>query len=310
MQRIVLAYGEVLWDMLPSGPQLGGAPFNFCYRVNSLGDVGWMVSRLGRDELGRRAWERIATLGMDTRFVQWDEEAPTGTVNVDLSDPNRPDFTIVPGVAYDNTQTNDDLLKAAGLAECICFGTLMQRTAIARRTLRRLLDAAQNAARLLDINLRKDCYTRETILDSLRAADVLKLNDDEAQTLARMFEFGDAHIPEFCARMREQWGLREIVVTLGERGAFASDAAEGVHVPGYRVELVDTCGSGDAFTAGYLHRRMRGEPLAACCELGNALGAMVAGQSGATAPIPPESVRAFILQEHERVEDARLADYA
>ncbi len=304
MQRTVLAFGELLWDLLPSGPTLGGAPFNFVYRVNSLGDRGLMVSRLGRDELGERAWAQVESLGMDGRLIQWDDDAPTGTVQVDLSDPNRPDFHIVPAVAYDRIEATPELLEAATEADCICFGTLIQRTPTARRTLEAVLDVAPDALKLLDINLRKDCFTRETIVSSLRAADILKLNDDEACDLSSMFGVGAPEYPGFCEQMMSQWDLTHCVVTLGERGAYAASAeGERVQVPGYKVELADTCGSGDAFTAGFIHRLLRGAPLAECCKLGNALGALVASQKGATGRIPPERLKAFTTEGTESTEN-------
>ncbi|MFW6188995.1 MAG: carbohydrate kinase family protein [Planctomycetota bacterium] len=310
VQHTVLAYGETLWDLLPSGPQLGGAPFNFCYRVDELGDLGLMVTRLGRDELGRKAWDRIVALGMDTRLVQWDEEASTGTVEVDLTDPNNPDFHIVPGVAYDDIEVTDELLEAAEEADMVCFGTLIQRTARSRRTLHRALEAASEALRLLDINLRKECYTRETVARSLRRADVLKLNDDEAGELASMFGFSEPDLRGFCDLAMDRWNLSHVVVTLGEAGAFAADeAGERVHVPGFRVELVDACGSGDAFTAGFAHRLLRGRSLEECCRLGNAFGALVATHDGATTPVPLETVREFLDREHDRVGEPELDDY-
>jgi fructokinase len=310
MHKTVLAFGEVLWDLLPSGPALGGAPFNFAYRASSLGDGGLMVSRLGRDELGERAWRRLEALGMDGRLIQWDEAHPTGTVRVDLSDPNRPDFHIVPDAAYDQIEPTPELLRAAASADCICYGTLIQRTPAARQTLAVVLNAGGRAAKLLDINLRKDCYTRETIVASLREADVLKLNDDEACALAGMFGVGAPELPGFCEAMIEQWDLTHCVVTLGERGAFAmSEHGERVYVPGYKVELADTCGSGDAFSAGFIHRLLRGRPLAECCELGCALGAMVATQKGATEPISPARLEAFLAAAHERTAEPGLSKY-
>ncbi len=310
MKKTVIAYGETLWDLLPAGPQLGGAPFNFCYRVKSLGDRGLMVTRLGRDQLGRKAMDRIVELGMDTRFIQWDEGLPTGTVEVDLSDPNNPDFTIVPDVAYDNIQLSEELLEAAAGADCICFGTLVQRSATARETLRRVLEASPDSLKLLDINLRRDCWTEGTVASSLRRADVLKLNDQEAERLEEMFGMRASSVPEFAQAVMVDWDLSHCVVTFGEKGAFAADTAgEEAYAPGYRVELVDTCGSGDAFTAGFARRLLRGEPLAACCELGNALGAMVAGQDGATIPIPLEDVRDFLDREHERIARPDLVEY-
>jgi len=310
MRKTVLAFGEVLWDLLPTGAALGGAPFNFVYRAGSLGDRGLMVSRLGRDELGERAWRRLKALGMDGRLIQWDDDHPTGTVQVDLSDPNRPAFHIVPGVAYDHIEPRPELLQAAAGADCICYGTLIQRTPTSRRTLEELLGAAGRALKLLDINLRKDCYTHETIVASLREADILKLNDDEACELAGMFGLPAPDFPGFCEQMMAQWDLTYCVVTLGERGAFAASArGERVYVPGYKVELADACGAGDAFTAGFIHCLLRGAPLADCCDLGCALGALVASQQGATEPIPPDRLEAFAAAAHERVAEPQLQDY-
>ena len=154
MRRTVVAFGEILWDLLPTGPKLGGAPFNFAYRVNSLGDRGIIVSRLGRDDLGKRAWEQASSLGMESTFVQWDENAPTGRVEITLDENRNPDYFIVPGVAYDNVEVTQSLLDFAPGADCFCFGTLMQRTPTARRTLEQLVEASEKALKLLDINLR------------------------------------------------------------------------------------------------------------------------------------------------------------
>ncbi len=310
MAKSVLAYGETLWDLLPGGAQLGGAPFNFAYRVQSLGDLAHIVTRLGKDELGRRAAARIDDLGMDTRFVQWDREAPTGTVEVDLDDPNNPDFYIVPGVAYDHIEVTDELRDAAAEADCLCFGTLIQRTETSRDTLEELLGEAGGAVKLLDINLRTDCYDRHTVTESLKHSDVLKLNDAEVAELDEMLELGTADAPEFAELMIEEWALSDCVVTFGERGAFAASAeGQQVYCPGYRVGLVDTCGSGDAFSAGFVHRLLRGHLLAECCELGNALGALVATRDGATAPISLDEVQEFLEQEHERIAEPGLSGF-
>ena len=131
IQRTVLAFGELLWDLLPDGMTLGGAPFNFAYRVNCLGDRGLIVSRLGRDDLGRQAVDKIVALGMAATFVQWDRRHPTGTVQVSFDPQGRPDYVIVPDVAYDRVEVSPGLLAAAREADCICFGTLSQRSATA-----------------------------------------------------------------------------------------------------------------------------------------------------------------------------------
>ena len=302
--KTILAFGEVLWDVFPTAARLGGAPFNFACRVDSLGDRGIIASRLGRDELGRKAREEIGTLGLDAGLVQWDDERPTGTVPVTVDEKGNPHFIITPDVAYDCIETTELLLKAAGRADCIAFGTLIQRTPVSRRALERVLDASGPAPKLLDINLRRDCYTAETIRASLERADVLKLNGEEMQHLAALLGMGEPSTAEFAARMLDICSLSHCLVTLGEGGAFAASArGERAYVPGHRVEVADTCGSGDAFAAGFIHRLLRGSPLAECCELGNALGAMVASQEGATGRIAPQELEDFMASARERVVD-------
>ncbi len=307
MRKTILAYGEVLWDLLPGGPLLGGAPLNFAYRVNCLGDRGIMASRLGEDELGRNARRTMDELGMDISLMQHDADRPTGTVPVTLDERGNPDFVIIPDVAYDYIEPTAELLQSAGQADCICFGTLIQRTATSRRTLGQILDAGAGVLKLLDINFRRDCYTHETILDSLQRADVLKCNDDEAAELAAMFDMGDVGVASFCDLAMARWSLRACVVTLGERGALAASAdGEKLYAPGYACEVIDTCGAGDAFTAGFACRLLRGRSLADCCELGNAVGAMVASQRGATTPITPEQVDRFLADAPPRTSEPSL----
>src|SRR5882724_6812198 len=184
MQKTVLSFGETLWDLFPSGPALGGAPFNLAYRIHSLGDRGMIVTRIGRDQLGREASQRIAGWGMDAAQVQLDDRYPTGTVKVTLDDKGNPEYFIVPKVAYDFIEVTRELLQLAAEADCICFGTLVQREEASRLSLHRLLDAAGRAVKFLDINLRQDCYFRETIAESLTKANILKLNLSEAHYLA------------------------------------------------------------------------------------------------------------------------------
>lgn len=302
MPKTILAFGEVLWDLLPTGEQLGGAPFNFAYRVSNLGDRGVMASRLGCDERGDRAAERIVGLGLDLTHIQRGGERPTGTVPVTFDENRQPTFIITPDVAFDYIEPTEALLAAAGEADCVCFGTLIQRAAKSREALHRVLDAAGDAVKLLDINLRKDCYTRETVADSLARADVLKLNDAEACELDETLGLrAGGDLRRTAAALGERFALRAVVVTLGPRGALAVAAdGQAAYSPGYVVELVDPVGAGDAFTAGFVHKYLRGATLDECCDYGNALGGLVAMQEGATAPLTTDDVEAFLAGEHER----------
>ena len=311
MRKTILAFGETLWDMLPTGAKLGGAPFNFVYRVNSLGDRGIMVSRLGRDGLGQEAMENIRSLGMSTDYIQRDETRPTGSVEVSFDEKNNPDYVIIPEVAYDYIETTDALLSVAAEADCFCFGTLIQRSNKSRQTLYRMLDAADRAVKLLDINLRRNCFSIDTVTASLKAANILKLNDAEAIQLAQMLEIPDEGVNMISQRLIEQYALDCCVVTLGNRGAFATTAGgEKSYVPGYEVSLADSLGSGDAFTAGFINKYIRGEQLADCCRYGNALGAIVATQEGATSPIGKKDISDFLTSERNRICDPVVKNFA
>jgi fructokinase len=301
MKKTIFAFGELLWDILPSCTILGGAPFNFAYRVNSLGDTGLMVSRLGRDELGRKALDQVVQLGLDTTYIQWDDHLPTGTVQVSFGEDNKPDYVIVPQVAYDRIELTDALVDAVSTADCLCFGTLSQRSEESRKTIEQLLERADISLKLLDINLRKDCYSLETIIFSLQKADVLKLNEDEAHQLGRMLDVSHENIPEFCEEMLTKWYLKHCVVTLGEKGAFAMSAGgERVYVPGYKVKLADSIGSGDAFSAGFVSKLLRGMSISQATRFGNVLGALVATKEGATSEVTLDEIGLFHNQNYER----------
>lgn len=288
--RTILAYGELLWDVFPTGEVLGGAPANFGYRVNSLGHRARLITRLGRDELGKKAAEIVAQNGMSLDCVQWDQTFPTGTVPITLAPDGSPDFTILPNVAYDHIEFTPQLRDFAAEADCICFGTLIQRAETSRKTLYALLDAAPQALKVLDLNLRRDCYSNDTISSSLDRANILKLNEQEAQTLSGLF-----NLPEDCALFApaavKRWNLDCCIVTLGARGlAAADDAGHVVQRPAHKIKVVDTCGAGDAFTAGFLHARFENQSFADCCDYANALGALVAQTRGGTEPVPKEHI--------------------
>jgi fructokinase len=289
--KTILAFGETLWDLLPTGPVLGGAPCNFAYRVNSLGDRAILVTRLGRDELGKKAFELLRRLGLDTSFVQWDDARPTGTVPVTIDEKGVPDFTITPDVAYDHIEVTDELRRLIPSVDCIYCGTLVQRSERSRLSLSDLLVAKRGSGApvFLDLNLRKDCYTRSTVDESLKRATLVKLNETEAAEISSV-RGAVAQARELHARTKGP-----VVITMGDRGVVAVDgrSRDLVSLPGWKVPVVDTIGSGDAFSAAFLHCWLNGRPLEECCFFGNALGAMVARTAGATAPISVNELNRF-----------------
>ena len=311
MAKTVLSFGEVLWDLLPDATILGGAPFNFAYRINSLGDRGYMISRLGDDELGDQAFSQVVKLGLETTFLQRDNHFPTGTVHVMFDESHNPDYEIIPNVAYDHIFFAPEIAKAMASADCLCFGTLAQRSATSRETCEKMLQHASNCLLFLDINLRKACFSPETIQSSLQAAHILKLNETEAGQLAEILDTGTTTIPDFAAKMIAQWELDYCLVTLAEKGVYAhSQTGEQLYIPGYRVVLVDSLGAGDAFSAGFIHKILRNASMKEACEFGNVLGAIVATQAGATAAITAQHLAAFQQQSHDRIVAPQFEKYA
>ena len=312
MSKLVVSFGELLWDLLPSGPELGGAPSNFAYRMHSLGREAIIVSRVGNDDLGRRALGVLRKKGLNTDYIQIDPTRPTGTVNVTVSPKGEPDFNIVPNVAYDFIEFTPELEGLATRAECVCFGTLIQRSEKSRGTLYRFLDMAPSAKKVLDLNLRKNCYTSDTIQESLRRADILKLNSNELVELAGLLQVEKLDPPQdpanelgyFGQMVAHQFDLELCIVTCGADGSLAmkfDEASEGhdhfttmAPHPSFPVTVQDTCGSGDAFTAAFMHQYLDGKSIEVCSAYGNALGALVAARSGGMAPVSINEIERLI----------------
>ena len=306
----IVSFGEALWDLLPTGPVLGGAPLNFAYRMNSLGHPSIIVSRLGKDDLGSKVREQIINLGMDDTCLQWDDAYPTGTVDIYFDEDKNPNYTIIENVAYDYIESSADLENIVKNADCLCFGTLAQRNTVSRQSLLSLLSIFSGKFALLDINLRKNCYSAETLKISLEQAKVLKLNDEELAVLVDLLGLQGDSVPDQAENLLKHADLEYCVVTLGERGAFAlSHRGEKIYSPGYHISLVDPCGSGDGFAAGFIHALLEGRSLEQACRLGNALGAMVAQQEGATQPISYQEVMAFMEAGCPDIVDRGFADF-
>lgn len=296
---LIVALGEVLWDLLPGGKQLGGAPANFAYHAAQLGADARIVSAVGDDALGREILDRLTGLGLDTSLVAVDPHHPTGTVGVSL-EAGQPTYTIHEGVAWDFIPTTPELLEVVGRADCVCFGTLAQRSMVSRDTIWAALGRARRATtRLLDINFRQHYYERDIVGWSVSRADVLKLNDHELPILGELLSVPE-HDPARQARSLVDYlaGAPGVVaVTRGDRGSLLSVGREGEddeEHPGYPVRpgmLADAVGAGDAFTAALAVGLLKGLPLARINDNANRLAAYVCTQPGATPAIPAELLR-------------------
>jgi len=310
MKHNVIAFGEVLWDLLPDKAIIGGAPFNFTYRIHSLGNNGYIISKVGKDDLGNLALENIQRLGLTDKYVQSDDTYPTGTVNIFFNKNMEPDFTIVRDVAYDFIDNSAELQELAARADCLCFGTLSQRNRKSRNTLCQLYEAFGGQHCFYDINLRKDCYTKEHIHESLALTEIVKLNNEEALVLRDMFELTSSKLEHIALELAEKFQIKICLITMGEKGALAiSGKGEIVYVQGYKIELADPLGSGDAFSAGFIHALLQNKSLEEACTLGNILGAITATQRGATEPISQQQIIQFTEQQLERISEHSLEYY-
>lgn len=280
-QGAIVGLGEILWDLLPQGKQLGGAPFNFTFHCHQLGHRAVMVSRVGDDDLGREILGQVTGRGLDDRFVQRDPAHPTGTVPVTIDAAGQPTFTITPDVAYDYLAWDANLAQLFAEARAVCFGSLIQRHPTARATVQQALQHAANALIVYDINLRQHFYSKEVIETSLQASRWLKLNDGELAVLAGLLGLPDD--PASTLRMlRERYGVDLVCMTRGAHGCLIQTASEQIDLPGIPVKVVDTIGAGDAFTAGLVVSTLEGKTLGDAAAFANRLAARVAGSAGGT----------------------------
>ncbi len=294
----VISIGELLWDFLPDGKLLGGAPSNLACRLTELGSPCSLVSRIGNDFLGQQAIKMLSLIGMSTDFIQEDEMYPTGTVKVNFDEHKNPDYYIVEDVAFDYIDVNEPLIEAAREASCITFGTLAQRSDTSRKTIYKLIESAGSAIKFLDVNLRKNCYTPEIIDKSVRMADIVKLNLQEAEYISGLFGFSGDRIEEIAEWFYRFFGVRTVIITLENYGAFLTDENTGqIYFPGYNIRLEDPLGAGDAFSAAFIHNLLEGFGPAEACRQGNILGAAVASSKGATQPMDNDYINNVVFQE-------------
>lgn len=301
MPKKIAAFGELLWDVLPSGKVLGGAPANFIYRINSFGDKGTLISKVGNDKAGKDIRLALKNLGVSDDNIQTDYEFPTGSVKVKVDEQGNADFSILTDVAYDHIEINTEMMEAFSEADCVCYGTLVQRYGISKNTLRELIHEAPDVVKFFDINLRKKCYTATSVEDSLRMANILKTNNDELLITKYLLNLRHSNLKDLAQETIEKYKLDMILCTLGENGAFClTKENDFFYDPGYQISLGDTVGSGDAFSAGFVHYYMNGHPIVEALRFGNAAGAKVATTTGATSPIEKSEILDFMSQPINR----------
>jgi fructokinase len=286
----VLAFGEILWDLIDGHPYLGGAPFNFAAHFARCGNNAFLVSSVGNDNLGWRALSEAQRLGVDCSYVNMHPKAPTGTVDVYLKN-GEPDYIITENVAFDEIMPPDELFLDTNQFDVLYMGTLSQRKTVSATSLRRIIDNLKFQHVFCDVNLRKGGWTTKILHDSLNSSTILKLNIDEVPFVGIRLVREELRPESFCRRIMHLYdSISLIVVTAGADGCFIFDRKEYVHVPGFPATTVDTIGAGDAFSAVFLHTYARtGDPVQSAATA-NRIGAFVTSNRGAIPDYPEEII--------------------
>ena len=298
----VVGLGELLWDIFPEGKQLGGAPANFAYMTNLLGDDGIVASRVGRDDLGQQAKHRLEALGLKTQSIQTDADHHTGTVAVTVDPTGQPKFQISTNVAWDYFAWTPDWQDLAKRVDAVCFGSLAQRCPQSRATIRSFLNAVRpGTTRVFDVNLRQRFYSAEILAESIGLAEIVKVNHEELPMVAELLRMPFIYDERRAAQwLRDNYKLKIVCITRGAKGSLVVGKSETSEHSGYRVYVADTVGAGDAFTAALTYHYLRHASVSTLNEAANRMGAWVASQTGATPPadaIQLEKIRSAIGSE-------------
>ena len=281
MERKIVGLGEALWDCLPDGKKLGGAPANFAYHAGQFGFDTLAVSALGEDALGE---ETIAALEEhNLNYLMPRIPYPTGTVQVTLDEQGIPTYNIREGVAWDNIPFTPEIEEVAKTCQAVCFGSLAQRSVVSRETIGKFLDATpSDCVKIFDINLRQSFFTKEIIEASMRRCNILKINDEELVVVSRMFELPDLDEEKRCKQLIKDYNLDILVLTCGTNGSYV------FYQPTPKVEVADTVGAGDSFTGSFCAALLKGKSIPEAHELAVKVSAYVCTQNGAMPTLPKD----------------------
>ncbi len=287
MERKIVGLGEALWDCLPEGKKLGGAPANFAYHAGQFGFDTLAVSALGEDALGE---ETIAALEEHKlNYLMPRIPYPTGTVQVTLDGQGIPTYNIREGVAWDNIPFTAEIEEVAKNCRAVCFGSLAQRSVVSRETIGRFLDATpSDCVKIFDINLRQSFFTKEIIEASMRRCNILKINDEELVVVSRMFGLPDLDEEKRCKQLIKDYDLDILVLTCGTNGSYVFTADKSYYQPTPKVEVADTVGAGDSFTGSFCAALLKGKSIPEAHELAVKVSAFVCTQNGAMPTLPED----------------------
>jgi fructokinase len=278
----IAGIGELLWDIFKYEKKLGGAPANFAYHVTALGHDGIIISRIGNDKIGREAVDFLEELNLTTGYIQVDKNKPTGTVVVEIDKDNQPDYIIKEGVAWDFLEWNENFNELTASIDAVCFGTLAQRNRITRQTILKFLRKVnKKAVKILDINLRQNFYNEQLINESLKLADIVKLNIEELGILSNMLEINKKYDEkDLCRFFVDRYKLSLICLTKGEEGSLITNGSSFSESPSFPYIVADRVGAGDSFTAAMIIQFLKGRMLPEVNEYANKLASWVTSNKG------------------------------
>lgn len=289
MNEIVVGMGEALWDVLPEGKKIGGAPANFAYHVSQFGLPSCMVSAIGDDALGKEIIENFTSKGLDQLIAE--VPYPTGTVQVEIDQTGIPLYDIKENVAWDNIPYTKHLDALAKRTKAVCFGSLAQRNVVSRNTINHFLDTMpkdDDSLIVFDVNLRQGFYNKEILCKSMQNCNILKINDEELITVSRMFGYPGIDLQDKCWILLGKYNLKMLILTCGINGSYVFTPGNVSFQPTPKVEVADTVGAGDSFTAAFIASILKGKSVTEAHTIAVKTSAYVCTQKGAMPILPPE----------------------
>ena len=289
MKRYIVGLGEALWDVLPDGKKLGGAPANFAYHAAQFGLDTIAISALGEDKLAEETIDALKEHNLN--YLMPRVPYPTGTVQVTLTGDGIPTYDIKENVAWDNIPLTDEMLEIAKNARAVCFGSLAQRNVVSRENIHKFLDATpKDCVKIFDINLRQQFYTKEVIKESLKRCNILKINDEELVLIGRMFGYPGLDIENKCWLILGKYNLDMLVLTCGTNGSYVFTPGQMSFQETPKVEVADTVGAGDSFTGSFVGSILNGKPVPEAHKTAVQVSAFVCTQNGAM-PVVPDRLK-------------------
>ena len=289
MNEIVVGMGEALWDVLPEGKKIGGAPANFAYHVSQFGLPSCVVSAIGDDALGKEIIENFTYKGLDQLIAE--VPYPTGTVQVEIDQTGIPLYDIKENVAWDNIPYTEHLDALAKRTKAVCFGSLAQRNVVSRETINHFLDTMpkdDDSLIVFDVNLRQGFYNKEILCKSMQNCNILKINDEELITVSRMFGYPGIDLQDKCWILLGKYNLKMLILTCGINGSYVFTPGNVSFQPTPKVEVADTVGAGDSFTAAFIASILKGKSVTEAHSIAVKTSAYVCTQKGAMPVLPPE----------------------